>query len=150
VVIEAMSAGVPVLASRSGGIPEILTGAFERQLVQPGSSTDLARAMIQYRHWRATNPSLGRLSHQHVRKHFSLDNTVDVVQNALTQASAESASGRYPRSNRRRVHRIPIPHARPGHFDLSQQPFSRRCSIAVGASGETSMSHGSTGIRNSD
>lgn len=44
VVLEAAAAGIPVIATRVGGIPEIF-GARENRLVPPGDATALANAM---------------------------------------------------------------------------------------------------------
>jgi glycosyltransferase involved in cell wall biosynthesis len=90
VIIEAMSTGVPVVASRSGGIPEILTGIFERQLVRPGDAAELSRALVEFRDWRTTNPMLGQLSRAHVRENFSLQRTVEAVEATLIKASPKS------------------------------------------------------------
>lgn len=95
VVIEAMSAEVPVVASRSGGIPEILTGVFDRQLVPAGDVAQLSRALVTFRNWRDGDPELGRSSREHVRENFSLSRTVQSVQQALTAAaSAPRQTGR--------------------------------------------------------
>lgn len=48
VVIEAMSAGCPVVASRVGGIPEILTSDDLGTLIPPDDPTALATAVLGY------------------------------------------------------------------------------------------------------
>jgi len=45
--LEAMSCGTPVVASRVGGFPEIITEGVDGLLFEPGSHEDLARKMIQ-------------------------------------------------------------------------------------------------------
>jgi glycosyltransferase involved in cell wall biosynthesis len=47
VVREALSAGVPVLASRVGGIPEIVRDGENGLLFEPGDAADLARAVAR-------------------------------------------------------------------------------------------------------
>jgi glycosyltransferase involved in cell wall biosynthesis len=42
VIIEAMATGIPVIASRSGGVPEIITHGKDGFLTQPGSSKEIA------------------------------------------------------------------------------------------------------------
>lgn len=45
VLIEAMASGTPVLATRVGGIPEIVTDAVNGWLVEPGDTAGLARKL---------------------------------------------------------------------------------------------------------
>ena len=45
VIIEAMSNGLPVIASRIGGIPEIVEDGVTGVLFEPGNSEDLAEKM---------------------------------------------------------------------------------------------------------
>ena len=90
VVIEAMSAGLPVIASRVGGIPEILTGRFEPQLVPPDDAAALAAAIGRLADWRRTEPDLGAAGREHVQRHFHLTDTVDAVEATLARAVEES------------------------------------------------------------
>jgi glycosyltransferase involved in cell wall biosynthesis len=46
VVCEAMAAGIPVVASRVGGLPDLVQDGRTGLLVQPGQAEDLARAMV--------------------------------------------------------------------------------------------------------
>jgi glycosyltransferase involved in cell wall biosynthesis len=48
VVIEAMAAGCPVVASRVGGIPEIITGPELGTLIEPDDPPELASALLDY------------------------------------------------------------------------------------------------------
>ncbi|HCF28818.1 MAG TPA: glycosyltransferase family 1 protein, partial [Cyanobacteria bacterium UBA11049] len=50
--IESMACGTPVVASRTGGIIEILTGEFEKGLFEPGNEQDLAATLSQILDWR--------------------------------------------------------------------------------------------------
>ena len=56
VAAEAMAHGLPVIASRIGGLPEVVEHGVSGLLVNPGDSDDLARAMRLL--WE--NPSLCR------------------------------------------------------------------------------------------
>jgi glycosyltransferase involved in cell wall biosynthesis len=47
VVVEAMACGIPVVATRSGGVPEIITDGQDGLLVPVGNSDEMAKAMLQ-------------------------------------------------------------------------------------------------------
>ncbi len=98
VLIEAMAAGLPVIATRVGGIPEILTGPFADLLVPPADPEVLARAIGDTLDWRIRKPWLGWAARDHVRAHFTLDRTADAVEDALV----EVADGTGPVDVRRR------------------------------------------------
>ncbi|MGQ9873083.1 glycosyltransferase family 4 protein [Leptodesmis sp.] len=83
VIIEAMACGTPVIASRTGGIPEVLTGGFQSHLVDPGNAVNLAMALQSILHWRETDPSLGMRSREYVLQKFSLDSMVDGIEKIL-------------------------------------------------------------------
>lgn len=82
-VIESMACETPVVASRVGGIPEILTGEFARWLVEPGDAESLAARIEHLAGWRASDPDLGRRAREHVASQFSLARTLDGVERAL-------------------------------------------------------------------
>jgi starch synthase len=45
-LLEAMACGRPIVASRTGGIPEVVEDGVSGQLVTPGDAADLARALV--------------------------------------------------------------------------------------------------------
>jgi len=83
VVIEAMSTGRPVVATRVGGIPEILSGEFARYLVDPADTHALASQLDCLEQWRADDPDLARRARSHVQERFSLQGTVDGIEKIL-------------------------------------------------------------------
>ena len=76
-VIEAMAAGKPVIATRVGGIPEIVNHDDNGYLVPPSDARELAMAII----YLAANPQIrkdyGQRGCRDVRKRFSVDKMVD-------------------------------------------------------------------------
>jgi glycosyltransferase involved in cell wall biosynthesis len=86
VVIETMSTGRPVLASRVGGIPEILTGEFDRFLVPPADPDRLAAALLGLVGWPDREPALGQACREHVETSFTLATTAVQVESVLRRA----------------------------------------------------------------
>lgn len=89
VIVEAMATGRPALASRIGGIPEVLTGEFERFLMEPGDAGVITLALESLVGWQKREPSLADRCRAHVRDHFSLDRVVAGVERSLTAAAGE-------------------------------------------------------------
>lgn len=89
VVIESMACGTPVVASRIGGIPEILTGEFEQCLFPPGDATALAAHLLAVREWRAADPALDGRCRRHVETHFDVATTTSQIEAALTNVVRE-------------------------------------------------------------
>lgn len=83
VVIEAMACGTPVVGSKTGGIPEILTGEFQHHLVAPGHQQDLAQTLHRVLNWRTSDPELGQRCREHVLNQFSLEKMVDGIEKVL-------------------------------------------------------------------
>lgn len=72
-VLEAMSAGTPVIASRIGGIPELADDGCQGLLVEPGSVEELAAAMSRIADDRVLADALGRAGLQRVTAEFGPD-----------------------------------------------------------------------------
>lgn len=88
-LLEAMACGVPVVASRVGGIPEVLTGEFEQGLFQAGDQENLATKLADFIDWRKADPSLGARSRQHIVDHFLLEKAVDGIEQVMLAALAQ-------------------------------------------------------------
>jgi glycosyltransferase involved in cell wall biosynthesis len=71
-LMEAMAAGVPIVATRTGGIPELLIGVYEAMLAEPANADQLAERL----RWLATNPamcsSLSRVGLEIVQERFNV------------------------------------------------------------------------------
>ncbi|HEY9297546.1 MAG TPA: glycosyltransferase family 4 protein, partial [Phormidium sp.] len=89
VVIESMACGTPVVGSRIGGIPEILTGEFQAGLFEPGDKEDLANTLNQMIDWRDSNPQLGAKYRESTLNKFSLKSMIDGVEKVLLNVVKE-------------------------------------------------------------
>jgi glycosyltransferase involved in cell wall biosynthesis len=82
-LFESLACGVPKVASRIGGNPEILTHEFADLLFEPGNEQDLAEKLDRILDWRTEDPSLGSRCRQHVSKYFSYENMVKGIEENL-------------------------------------------------------------------
>lgn len=84
---EQMAAGIPVIASDYGGLPEIVTDGEEGLVVPNGTVAPLAEAIRQLARDAAKRERMGRLGRARVVRDFSLETfalrTVDVYRRAL-------------------------------------------------------------------
>ncbi len=70
VIIEGMAVGLPVVASRGGGVPEIITDGENGLLTPMGDAAGLASALVSLLDDPARAQLLGRTGYAHVREHF--------------------------------------------------------------------------------
>lgn len=70
-VLEAGFAGLPVIASAVGGIPEIITDMESGILVRPKSSEEIVRAFAFLLSHKKEAASFGKKLHSNVKKNFS-------------------------------------------------------------------------------
>lgn len=87
VITEAMACGTPVVATRTGGIPEILTGEFQDHLVEIGNVQQLATTLRRVMAWRETDPTLGQRCREHILQRFSLEKMVDGIEKVLLKVA---------------------------------------------------------------
>jgi glycosyltransferase involved in cell wall biosynthesis len=73
VVVEAMAAGCPVLASRVGGIPEIISDKKYGTLIDPESESVLATSIIDLLENRDRARAVAEAGRQRAFEEFSLD-----------------------------------------------------------------------------
>lgn len=95
VIVEAMAAGVPVVATNAGGVPEILDpggvavlvapgvhAAPAGVLVRPGDPEALARGILWLLEHPARAADVATFARGEARKRFTIDRTKDVVERA--------------------------------------------------------------------
>lgn len=87
VVLEAMASGTPVIASRVGGIPELITEDYDGLLVPPSDAEAIARAVQRL----LTAADLGRLlggAARQTARRFAASAIVPLVEGAYNEAIA--------------------------------------------------------------
>ena len=97
-LIEAMSAGVPVVATRVGGVPEVVAHDETGLLVPPQDPGAMAEAMLELLRDTGRARSMGRRGMQRARQQFRLETMVAAYQAVYDAAlaGARSASGIHP------------------------------------------------------
>lgn len=76
VLLEAMAAGKPIVASRVGGIPEVLSDGKTGILVAPRSPDAIAKAVCRLYKNQEFAKQLGHAARLHAEKHFTLPRIV--------------------------------------------------------------------------
>jgi glycosyltransferase involved in cell wall biosynthesis len=85
VVVEGMATGRPVVASRVGAVPEVLSGPMVEFLVEPGSPGLWADKLEPLLDWRIARPSLGADCAEWVARRFPFTAHVDAVERILLE-----------------------------------------------------------------
>ena len=86
VLIEAMSSGVPVIASRLSGIPELVVDEQTGLLTTPRNSMTITKALERYYHDSALRNQLGQAGRQKVAEEFDLyKNAAKLIQHIASE-----------------------------------------------------------------
>lgn len=70
-VLEAMLAGVPIVATRAGAVPELIEDGRHGLLVHPGSATELCEAMVKMLDDNTNGQEFGRQAQKRVLSEFA-------------------------------------------------------------------------------
>ncbi|MGQ7294847.1 glycosyltransferase family 4 protein [Quadrisphaera sp. KR29] len=89
VALEAVSTGRPVVAARSGALPEVLAGAGEDLLVPAGDHAALAASALRLLRWREEDPGLGARMLS-VAAGFDAGRRMDVLEAELERQAASA------------------------------------------------------------
>ncbi len=76
-VIEAMAFGLPVVATKTGGLPEVVEDGVTGILVPPGDSQALAEALACLLSDPEMRRRMGRAGQERVRAEFTVDRVID-------------------------------------------------------------------------
>ncbi|MBX3441531.1 MAG: glycosyltransferase [Planctomyces sp.] len=76
-LLEAMSVGLPVVATAVGGNPEVVTDGRTGLLAPPRQPQELARAMLDMCRRQDRWPEMGRAGRERVENHFDVRKTVE-------------------------------------------------------------------------
>jgi glycosyltransferase involved in cell wall biosynthesis len=71
VLLEALLHGKPIVATRVGGIPEVLSGELARWLVRAGDAETLAAAQVEALQSHSLRTKLGETGARYVSERFS-------------------------------------------------------------------------------
>ena len=85
-VLEAMAAGLPVVATRVGGIPEIIDDGVNGLLVAPRDSHALAAAILQLLGNEELAKQLGRSAQDRVRAQFNFERLLSELDSLYVEA----------------------------------------------------------------
>lgn len=85
---QAMAAGLPVVASHIGGIPETVEDGAHGLLIEPGDADELAQALIKLANDESCRQQMGRAGKTKARKQFAASYVAQRMSNSYHMAIA--------------------------------------------------------------
>jgi len=85
IIIEAMAAGIPVIASAIGGNPEVVVHGENGMLVPTGNAELLAEAILKISSDAEMLKQMGKKAREHVASKFSIEENVNKIQNVYEE-----------------------------------------------------------------
>ena len=89
-ILEAMAAGLPVIASDVGCIAEIVGDGIGGSLIEPGDVQQLAAKIVQLLEDAALRKKLGRAAYERVLTNYRLATTLESLRTVFAEVLAES------------------------------------------------------------
>jgi len=87
-ILDAMAAGVPVVGSATGGIPEVVDDGTTGRLVPPGDAPALAEALVRLLRDAALRERLGQAGWARVRERFTVERMIEGTRRVYRQLAA--------------------------------------------------------------
>jgi len=87
-VLEAMAYGMPVIATRVGAIPEVVTDGHEGFLIEPGDVEALADRMLKLSNDPELRKRMGQAARRRVEAKYSLDVMVERIMDVYREVLA--------------------------------------------------------------
>jgi len=92
-ILEAMAAGLPIVSTRVGGIPEAVENGVEGYIIDPGNTAGLADALSSLLADSNLRKQTGRAAREKVEKSFSANRTLPKLENMYSELGARPRSG---------------------------------------------------------
>ena len=89
-IVEAMAAGVAVVANRSGAIPEIVIDRRTGLIVPPQDARSLAKAITELLSDAPLREQMGREGRKQVLQHFKVEDQLRIMNSVCQQAKSRS------------------------------------------------------------
>lgn len=92
-IVEAMAQGKPVIATRRGGVPEVIDDGRTGVLVPPADATALASAIVRLLRDPEGTRAMGCAAREAVGRRFSIEASAQRISDALACAGDEAMEG---------------------------------------------------------
>jgi glycosyltransferase involved in cell wall biosynthesis len=87
--MEYMDAALPIVATRVGGMPDLIDDGVHGRLVEPGDAAGLAAAVVELLHDPESARAMGERARERRRAEFDLDGTVRTLEAMYERLVAE-------------------------------------------------------------
>src|SRR5712664_2174102 len=89
-VMEAMAAGLPIVSTAAGGVPDLFENGKEDFIVQPGDLQGLGKSMNSLLKYQAARESMGAAAASRARENFDVSNMVRAYEQVYEDLVAQS------------------------------------------------------------
>jgi glycosyltransferase involved in cell wall biosynthesis len=93
VAVEAMAAGIPVLAARRGALPEVVVDGVTGSLFEPGDHEELANLLARYAASEEIRSRQGFAARERCRVFFSIEECARQYEELVSSLMASESPG---------------------------------------------------------